>query len=96
MLLEEWFTQSATDHSLLIKHEGNSFLALLAYVDDIVITNKMQNWLKISKYSLMVDSNPRILDNSSIFSALRLLGGVKGFRLAKGIMLFRYCLTQGS
>ena len=27
------------DHSLFIKHEGNSFLALLLYVDDIVITS---------------------------------------------------------
>ena len=76
MLLEEWFTQSATDHSLLIKHEGNSFLALLAYVDDIVITNKMQNWLKISKYSLIVDSNPRILDNSLSPAVVRWSKGI--------------------
>ena len=39
VLLEERFTQSATDHSLYIKHEGNSFLALLVYVDDSVITS---------------------------------------------------------
>ena len=37
--MEKRFTQFAMDHSLFIKHEGNSFLALLLYVDDIVITS---------------------------------------------------------
>ena len=46
VLLEERFTQSATDHSLYIKHEGNSFLTLLVYVDDSVITSNNAKFIE--------------------------------------------------
>ena len=38
----EGFTQSISDHSLFIKSHGHSFLALLVYVDDIIIASNDQ------------------------------------------------------
>ncbi|XP_062100141.1 uncharacterized mitochondrial protein AtMg00810-like [Humulus lupulus] len=38
-LLQHGFTQSPSDHSLFIKSKSGVFLALLIYVDDILITN---------------------------------------------------------
>ena len=36
VLLDDNFRQSVTDHSLFIKRNGSSFMALLVYVDDII------------------------------------------------------------
>ncbi|KAL6327721.1 hypothetical protein AAG906_024690 [Vitis piasezkii] len=36
-LLSEGFVQSTNDHTLFTKHQDTSFLALLIYVDDIII-----------------------------------------------------------
>lgn len=38
-LLNDNFTQSATDHSLFIKKSGSTFLVLLVYLDDIIIAS---------------------------------------------------------
>ena len=38
-MLEIGFVQSANDHSLFIKSQGSVFLALLVYVDDIIIAS---------------------------------------------------------
>ncbi|WVZ20696.1 hypothetical protein V8G54_008018 [Vigna mungo] len=37
-LISYGFSQSSADHSLFIYHSSNSFIALLVYVDDIVLT----------------------------------------------------------
>ena len=39
VLLLDGFTQSASDHSLFTKQVGTSFLALIVYVDDIIIAS---------------------------------------------------------
>ena len=66
VLLEEGFTQSTTDHSLFIKQEGNSFLTLLVYADDIVI---------ISNNTKSIEDLKTFLDGGYFFFlALRLLG----------------------
>ena len=36
-LLELEFTQSKVDHSLFIRHQGNSFVAALISVDDVIV-----------------------------------------------------------
>ena len=41
-LIQIGFTQSLNDHSLFIKVNGKSFLALLVYVDDIIIASNDQ------------------------------------------------------
>ncbi|XP_021899481.1 uncharacterized protein LOC110815833 [Carica papaya] len=39
ILLQEGFYQSQCDHSLFVRQQGETFLALLVYVDDIVIAS---------------------------------------------------------
>ncbi|KAL5793796.1 hypothetical protein ACOSP7_002390 [Xanthoceras sorbifolium] len=39
VLVDDRLTQSANDHSLFIRHRGNSFLPLLFYVDDIILAS---------------------------------------------------------
>ncbi|GJT72283.1 ribonuclease H-like domain-containing protein [Tanacetum coccineum] len=59
ILKENNFVQSANDHSLFTKSKNNKFIALLVYVDDIVVTgncvdeiNKFKVFLKSKKYCL--------------------------------------------
>ena len=35
-----WFQKSASDHSMFIKRNGDSFLCLMVYVDDIILVGK--------------------------------------------------------
>ena len=42
VLIDSGFKQSASDSSLFTKINGNSFIALLVFVDDIVITSNNQ------------------------------------------------------
>lgn len=39
MLIDEGFQQSIVDNSLFVKTDGSLFIALLIYVDDIIIAN---------------------------------------------------------
>ena len=46
VLVSTGFKQSASDNSLFVKINGNSFIALLVYVDDIVIaSNDQEMWM---------------------------------------------------
>ncbi|XP_062100498.1 uncharacterized protein LOC133806407 [Humulus lupulus] len=52
-LLEEGFKQSSSDHTLFIRNSSGFFLALLVYVDDIVITsNNEQAVIQDNKFKL--------------------------------------------
>ncbi|GKC22631.1 ribonuclease H-like domain-containing protein [Tanacetum coccineum] len=51
-LAEHGFEQSKFDYSLYIKHNGEKFIALLVYVDDIVITGNDNVGINDFKYSL--------------------------------------------
>ena len=48
-LLQLGFTQSKSDYSLFIKGTGESFLALLVYVDDIIITGPSTFHIEVLK-----------------------------------------------
>ena len=51
-LLSEGFVQSTSDHTLFTKHQGTSFLALLIYVDDIIIASNDQLVVDTLKHTL--------------------------------------------
>lgn len=50
-LIQEGFSQSQCDHSLFVKNYGDIFIALLVYVDDIVIESNNDNAVKDLTYS---------------------------------------------
>ncbi|RVW55183.1 Retrovirus-related Pol polyprotein from transposon RE1 [Vitis vinifera] len=51
VLVSTGFKQSASDNSLFVKINGNSFIALLVYVDDIVIaSNDQENVDELKKF----------------------------------------------
>ena len=51
VLINTCFKQSAFDNSLFVKINGNSFIALLVYVDDIVIaSNDQENVDELKKF----------------------------------------------
>ncbi|KAL6348931.1 hypothetical protein AAG906_033587 [Vitis piasezkii] len=51
VLINTGFKQSASDNSLFIKSNGNSFIALLVYIDDIVIaSNNQENVDELKKF----------------------------------------------
>ena len=54
------FTQSTSDHSLFTKHSGESFLALLVYVDDIVIADN--DYRTIEKLKTFLDNQFKLKD----------------------------------
>nr|GEX24573.1 ribonuclease H-like domain-containing protein [Tanacetum cinerariifolium] len=54
-LVEHGFKQSKFNYSLYIKHKGTVFVALLVYVDDIVITNNDE--AEINSFKKFLSSN---------------------------------------
>lgn len=59
-LLAIGFTQSHVDHSLFISFAKESFVAVLIYVDDIIVTRN--DALKICQLKTHLDSEFRIKD----------------------------------
>nr|KYP48597.1 Retrovirus-related Pol polyprotein from transposon TNT 1-94 [Cajanus cajan] len=87
-LIQFGFTQSPADHSLFVKHTAESFIALLVYVDDIVLTG---NSLCI------IDQVKDYLDNQFHIKDLGELKYFLGFEVARsnrGLVLNqrKYCL----
>ena len=78
-LLKEKFTQSATDHSLFIKSIGYVFIALLVYVDNIIIASNNEEAVKDLKNRL--DKRFKLKDLGS----LRFFLGLEMARTNKGI-----------
>ncbi|GKD69240.1 ribonuclease H-like domain-containing protein, partial [Tanacetum coccineum] len=60
VLKENGFVQSANDHSLFTKSKSNKFIALLIYVDDIVITGNCVD--EIDKFKIFLKSKFKIKD----------------------------------
>ncbi|GJT18556.1 ribonuclease H-like domain-containing protein [Tanacetum coccineum] len=68
VLKENDFVQSVNDHSLFTKSKDNKFIALLVYVDDIVVTRNCIN--EITKFKSFLKSKFNIKD----LGKYRLLG----------------------
>ena len=67
LLLEIGFVQSANDHSLFIKSKGYVFLALLVYVDDMIIASNDMATVIDLKYTLSERFNCKRFGPSQIF-----------------------------
>ena len=57
MLKENGFVQSVNDHSLFTKTKDKKFIALLVYVDDIVITGNCDSEIEQFKIFLKTEFN---------------------------------------
>ncbi|GJR24286.1 ribonuclease H-like domain-containing protein [Tanacetum coccineum] len=64
VLKENDFVQSVNDHSLFTKSKNNKFIALLVYVDDIVVTGNCVD--KIEKFKKFPESKFKIKDLGSL------------------------------
>ncbi|XP_042983373.1 uncharacterized mitochondrial protein AtMg00810-like [Carya illinoinensis] len=80
-LISHGFIQFATDHSLFTKISGSSFIALLVYVDDILIASNDMN--AIEELKLFLDSKFKLKD----LGPLKYFLGIEIARSANGISL---------
>ncbi|GJT62415.1 ribonuclease H-like domain-containing protein [Tanacetum coccineum] len=82
-LIENGFSQSKSDYSLYTKSDKGVFLALLVYVDDIIITGNSVS--EIEKFKVFLKSKSMIKD----LGKLKYFLGIKVVDTDKGI-----CLNQ--
>ncbi|GJZ56643.1 ribonuclease H-like domain-containing protein [Tanacetum coccineum] len=87
-LVEHGFIQSKSDYSLFTKTDGNSFIALLVYVDDIIITGN--NVGEIEKFKVYLNTKFKIKD----LGKLKYFLGIEVIDTDKGLCLSqrKYCL----
>ncbi|XP_062118932.1 uncharacterized mitochondrial protein AtMg00810-like [Humulus lupulus] len=86
-LLQHGFTQSSFDHSLFIKNKSGVFIALLIYVDDILIPTNNESTLVSFKKNL--DSKFKLKD----LGPLRFFLGLEISRNKNGIFVFQRPFT---
>ena len=87
-LVEHGFVQSKLDNSLNIKQKGSVFVALLVYVDDIVITGNDE--AEISNFKKFLSSKFMIKD----LGELKYFLGIEVLKNDKGLCMSqrKYCL----
>ncbi|GJT19242.1 ribonuclease H-like domain-containing protein [Tanacetum coccineum] len=87
-LIEHGFIQSKSDYSLFTKTDHNSFIALLVYVDDIIITGNDVG--KIEKFKAYLNTKFKIKD----LGKLKYFLGIEVIDTDKGLCLSqrKYCL----
>lgn len=79
VLIDQGFSQSKSDYSLFIKGSSTSFLGLLVYVDNIVLTKQDQQ--VIVSLKTFLHSQFKLKD----LRQLKYFLGLEIFRLQKGI-----------
>lgn len=83
VLLAHGFRQSASDHSLFSLSRGDSFIALLIYVDDIVIASN--NNATIHDLKVFLSSEFKLKD----LGTLKYFLGLEVARRSKGISIWQ-------
>nr|GEV49200.1 ribonuclease H-like domain-containing protein [Tanacetum cinerariifolium] len=88
ILNKNGFVQSSNDHSLFTKSKNNKFIALLIYVDDIVITGNCVD--EIDKFKIFLKSKFKIKD----LGHLKYFLGIQVIKTGKDLCLSqrKYCL----
>ncbi|XP_071741390.1 uncharacterized mitochondrial protein AtMg00810-like [Rutidosis leptorrhynchoides] len=87
-LNENGFVQSANDYSLFVKSQGSLFLALLVYVDDIVITGNNESEIEKFKHFLKTKFLIKDLGELKYFLGIEVLKDKNGLCLSQR----KYCL----
>lgn len=82
-LLKLGFSQSKSDYSLFTKGSGASFLALLVYVDDIIITGASQSDIERLKVHLHDTFKLKDLGSLRYFLGLEIARSFKGIFLSQ-------------
>ncbi|KAL5552438.1 hypothetical protein UlMin_002614 [Ulmus minor] len=82
-LLDNNFKQSAKNYSLFIKKSGNTFLALLVYVDDVIIASNCVKDVHDLKYTLERKFKLKDLGNLRFFLRLEVARTNKGILIAQ-------------
>nr|GEY91040.1 ribonuclease H-like domain-containing protein [Tanacetum cinerariifolium] len=87
-LIENGFIQNKNDYSLHVKSKNDIFIAILVYVDDIVITENKES--EIDKFNKFLSSNIMIKD----LGLLKYFLGIKVLENENGLWLsqIKYCL----
>ncbi|GJW38349.1 ribonuclease H-like domain-containing protein [Tanacetum coccineum] len=87
-LPEASFLQSKDDHSLFVKNKDGKFLALLVYVDDIIITGNNND--EISKFKIFLNQKFKIKD----LGELKFFFGIEVLKIKNGLFLNqrKYCI----
>ncbi|GJT78965.1 putative RNA-directed DNA polymerase [Tanacetum coccineum] len=82
------FLQSKNDHSLFTKHKDGMFLALLVYVDDIIITGNNND--EITKFKTYLNQKFKIKD----LGELKFFLGIEVVKIKNGLCLNqrKYCI----
>lgn len=79
--VSQGFTQSKVDYSLLYKGSGSSYVALLLYVDDIVISGASIEGINALKHSLSQQFKLKDLGNLKMFLGLEVARSKSGISI---------------
>uniref|UniRef100_A0A2N9GA92 CCHC-type domain-containing protein n=1 Tax=Fagus sylvatica TaxID=28930 RepID=A0A2N9GA92_FAGSY len=82
-ILKHGFTQSKSDYSLFTRSKGSSFIALLVYVDDILIASNDFEFVNALKHSLYAEFKLKDLGNLKYFLGLEVARTAKGISLCQ-------------
>ena len=88
-------SKSHSNYSLFTRTQGTSFIALLVYVDDILLASNDPQSIKLLKESLHAEFKLKDLGNLKYFLGLEVQDLLKGFLYAKGNMHWTSLLIVG-
>ena len=81
--MDEDFSQSKADYSLFYKGNGSSYVALLVYVDDIVITGASIEGINDLKQNLSQEFKLKDLGNLKMFLGIEVARSKTGISICQ-------------
>ena len=82
-IIKQGFIQSKSDYSLFTRLQGTTFIALLVYVDDILLANNNIEAVHVLKDSLHSEFKLKDLGNLKYFLGLEVARSTKGISLCQ-------------